>query len=772
MSNPSLTSLRIDNLRGSTTPFKLSFEKGKRLTIIYGENGTGKSTISDAFDLLGNAKVGSLESRGIGQTRKYWPSIGKKNPDVKVTLETSVGSCVASLGTNDVLITNEELRPEVAILRRKQILSLIESEPAKRYLEISRFIDVSGVEASEASLRQLILNKSRAFETVTTRIFENQAAIERIWTQEGCPMPDYIKWAEDEVRRDQSILNARKAFLDRLISEWDVLVKIPLQIHEYTTRIRTAETSLLETKAEQERIIDLIEGDYLDVLDILKAAKTLFEKHPNPTVCPLCGSSEKASTLVDDVNRRLQAQIVYSQLESIRKLTAIKEADFEKEKQRLNDQKIFAVKAAASFELFCQSEAFPSDLENLHFPLPEDFSQWSEWFSIESEKREQWKSASDACVVKMTVIRTLKQALNVLNSNKSEAKRLELLLPRLNQVKELVEGVRKKFTAGVLNAISSRVDFLYEKVHPSEGLSKIGLALDAVKRASLEISAEFEGSRDAPPQAYFSDSHLDTLGLCVFLALEERESPENKILVLDDVLSSVDEPHVDRVIMMIYEVAERFRYCMVMTHYGPWRHKYRWGWLQNGHCQFIELTHWTMRTGITHIHSIPEVERLRSMLSSANPDLQAICAKSGVILEAILDFITLLYECYVPRRLSNNYTLGDLLPAIDSKLRKALRVEQLCKDDEGKVCYAEKRLESSLAELSRIQQVRNVTGCHFNELTFELLDSDSIAFGTEVLNLADTIIDYDTGWPRNGKSGAYWATSDDTRRLYPLRRPS
>jgi hypothetical protein len=316
------------------------------------------------------------------------------------------------------------------------------------------------------------------------------------------------------------------------------------------------------------------------------------------------------------------------------------------------------------------------------------------------------------------------------------------------------------------------VGVLYETVHPGEGLNKISLALDAAKRASLDISAEFASNHDAPPQAYFSDSHLDTLGLCIFLALAERESTGNKILVLDDVLGSVDEPHVDRVIEMIYDIAASFRYCLVTTHYGPWKHKYRWGWLKNGHCQFVELTRWTMQTGISHTRSVPEVDRLRALMSADSPDLQAICAKSGVILEAVLDFLTQLYECNAPRRLGGNYTLGDLLPAIDGKLKKALRVEHLCEDNEGKASYVERRLEPHLTELARIQQIRNVTGCHFNELTFELLDNDAFAFGAEVLKLADALIDHDAGWPKNDKSGSYWATAGETRRLYPLRRPS
>ena len=63
-------------------------------------------------------------------------------------------------------------------------------------------------------------------------------------------------------------------------------------------------------------------------------------------------------------------------------------------------------------------------------------------------------------------------------------------------------------------------------------------------------------------------------------------------------------------------------------------------------------------------------------------------------------------------------------------------------------------------------------GCHFNQLSFELLDSDAINFGTEVLALADALIDHEVGWPKNGKSGSYWATAGETRRLHPYKKPS
>ena len=47
-----------------------------------------------------------------------------------------------------------------------------------------------------------------------------------------------------------------------------------------------------------------------------------------------------------------------------------------------------------------------------------------------------------------------------------------------------------------------------------------------------------------------------------------RDAPDT-ILVLDDVLASVDEPHVDRLVELIYREAKGFRHVLVTTHYRP-----------------------------------------------------------------------------------------------------------------------------------------------------------------------------------------------------------
>jgi hypothetical protein len=157
---------------------------------------------------------------------------------------------------------------------------------------------------------------------------------------------------------------------------------------------------------------------------------------------------------------------------------------------------------------------------------------------------------------------------------------------------------------------------------------------------------------------------------------------------------------------MIYQEAKHFRHRILTTHYRPWKEKFRWGLLKSGQCQFIELAQWSATNGLSLSgSSSSDIVRLRVMLAEVAPDCQLVCAKAGVVLESLLDYLTQLYECRVPRRAGGRYTLGDLLPAIDGKLRQALRVEEQQIDTQtGEICYRVHALAPLLEQLTTIMR--------------------------------------------------------------------
>jgi predicted ATPase len=123
-----LKSLTLTAFRGSATTFRLDFEKNKKLTLIYGENGTGKTTICDAFEFLAKECVSSLENRGMGKgLEKFWPTAGKAASALAVDLETSAAKCSGRIVNKAASITPPDARPRIELLRQQQILQLIQA---------------------------------------------------------------------------------------------------------------------------------------------------------------------------------------------------------------------------------------------------------------------------------------------------------------------------------------------------------------------------------------------------------------------------------------------------------------------------------------------------------------------------------------------------------------------------------------------------------------------------------------------------------------------
>jgi energy-coupling factor transporter ATP-binding protein EcfA2 len=756
---PSLKSLTLTAFRGSAGTFQLDFEKGKKLTLVYGENGTGKTTICDAFEFLAKDNIGSLEGRGLGVgVRKYWRTVGKPASQFAVNLHTSTGQCTGKLSGNMATILSGAAPPLVELLRHRQILEFVETQPAKRYEAIKRFIDIEAFDRSEEALRQQGKILATEKTTAVAAEQENLDALQGFYEAAGSPAGlNPVSWAKQKLAEPTTGLEADIAAIAKLRAAFDVIKAFPEKLDARRAALTTDALAAVDSAAAER-------------LGILTAGQAYLETHPDAGQCPLCESDEKIAGLAQTIKSTLAQLGVLTAANSKRQQAHRALNDAQTAMQRTEADYAKAVTALSTAQSIHQwkagvqvpASAAPTDAAGLPAWLSNNQATADAWADTEAGWRDESKFRGQ-----------LKAATERYQTNAAKVAELAVLIPNMDKALAQCIEERQKFTDTIIGEIAKDVGKLYEKVHPGEGLDKIALELDPARRASLNLGATFEG-HDAPPQAYFSQSHLDTLGLCVFLALAARDRAAETVLILDDVLGSVDEPHVERVIGMIYDVSAGFLHTIVTTHYRPWREKYRWGWLKPGQpCQFVELTGWAIDDGIRLVSSLPEVDRLRTLLEEAPTDVQAVCSKAGVILEAVLDYLTQKYECPVPRRHGAAYTLGDLLPAISSKLRDALRVE--LRDgitDANAPPSSTVELKPMLDELTRIAQARNAFGAHFKAISFELLDTDAIGFAKQVLELVDTLVCPDHGWPSNDKSGSYWRNSGDTRRLHPLKKPS
>jgi recombinational DNA repair ATPase RecF len=767
-----LKSLTLTAFRGSATTFRLDFEKNKKLTLIYGENGTGKTTICDAFEFLAKECVSSLENRGMGKgLEKFWPTAGKAASALAVDLETSAAKCSGRIVNKAASITPPDARPRIELLRQQQILQLIQAQPADRYKEIKRFIDIEAFERSEETLRQLGKSLATEKQDAQTAEQENLAALQGFYETAGKPVGlNAVTWAKQKLAEPTTGLDADIAAISKLRTAFDALKSYPEKLGTHHSAVAAAKAALAEAEQALSAAIATATEGASETLPVLEAGRNYLHAHPQSKECPLCASQENIAGLAAKIDTQLKA---FSALTAANTTKNAHQLVLNNAETALAQTQSDCEKAATVFTTAQTNHQWKANVQVPASAPPTDPATLASWLTANEAIAAAWAGIEAGWRDESKFLTQLKSATERYDTNAARVAELTSLIPKVDDaLKQCVEE-RQKFTDSIITEIAQEVGKLYEKVHPGEGLDKIALQLDPAKRASLTLQADFAG-HDAPPQAYFSQSHLDTLGLCVFLALAARDRAEETVLILDDVLGSVDEPHVERVIGMIYEISTKFQHTIVTTHYRPWREKYRWGWLKPGQaCQFVELTGWGIDDGIRIISSLPEVERLRGLLAESPIDPQAICSKAGVILEAALDYLTQKYECAVPRRHGAAYTLGDLLPAITTKLRDALKVEM--RDgitDATAAPTSTIPLKPILEELARIAQARNAFGAHFKAISFELLDTDAVGFAKHVLLLVDPLIHPEDGWPSNDKSGSYWRNSADSRRLHPLKKPS
>ncbi|MBC2602515.1 hypothetical protein [Puniceicoccus vermicola] len=370
----------------------------------------------------------------------------------------------------------------------------------------------------------------------------------------------------------------------------------------------------------------------------------------------------------------------------------------------------------------------------------------------------------------------VRNAVKRIKDTVKDGKRIEFIIARCEKIKEVLHEERIRHANETLIAISKDFSDLYKAIHPDEKIEKIKLYLHPTKNSSAQFDGELFGKANASPVAYLSESHLDTLGLCLFLALEKRENPENKILCLDDAIASVDEAHMERLYELLLQEAPHFHHVIITSHYQPLRFKFRWGILTKSQVEFLELGQWSLEGGLC-LSKGPdsEVAFLRRYLKEAE-DASTIAAKSGVVLERMLDFLTGIYQCKLPRNpgAEQRWTLDHYKGGLEGekKLMPILRCDHL--DEEGNVSRSvdlAPLLENIFAKL----QFRNAIGCHFKELAGHFDEiGEAIGLGNATLALADAICDENNTLPDSCKDGLSWKNRGEkvTRRLYPLLKPS
>ena len=209
--------------------------------------------------------------------------------------------------------------------------------------------------------------------------------------------------------------------------------------------------------------------------------------------------------------------------------------------------------------------------------------------------------------------------------------------------------------------------------------------------------------------------------MAVFLALRKREeklNPALSLIVLDDILTSVDAPHRERVANFLLSEFVKDHQIKKTTHSRPW---FEWiVQLQNNHgCRdkFVNksILHWALKDGPQVVDLEGDYDFLQKQRSAISHEYLAPVA--GRLLENLLQELRYSLRLAVEARRDDRYTIGDVWPGFISRCRKKIKglwseIEAICTPlGETVVIRNWETHSNELAkELSRVEAMRFIDG--------------------------------------------------------------
>lgn len=619
-------SLEINGIRGIRKIINLDLSSGKSV-LIYGDNGSGKSSIADALEWFYYDKVKHLTSeeidiKGITALRNTFLSDNQdayfdlkysnlkydstKRLFLKKSKLTSEHSN-ASQDFKDYLSTSLK---ENLILRYKDLLRFILFTKGEKLEEISQIIGFSEVSKVKGVFKKAVgeLKKEQKIKDYNNHISIKQRSI--------------MEQIGQSIFDDNQYLNAIKELVAPL--NLSVEIKDESSIDKILELLKKPEDKkAVELQLSYEKIIENLSNFKSSFNNICSSYKLFYEKclqiakdqdklkkiSLEPLLsqgfsilekrlyeedrCPLCLQDKNREELIDELRKRLEELTIVKK----EKQSALDEKDMTqrfvqgaiteihnalKEKSLLLDEnsdlrkKVERLNEIISTALEKLQRTDLSEIEQIS--KPEDFIRLDMTFlqdlisSLADKKAKIITGKKDDLT--FTVYSKIFSAKQFYDEIKSMKKVSEVLTKQQQSMELIYNEFVKKQREGLcafLESISRDMNDLYLFMNTSENVNEIELIpLDEDEEfVGITLQFKFHGKPESPPHKYLSESHLNCLGICLFLASIKAFNKFNRFIVLDDVISSFDTNHRARFARLLVEKFNDYQ-VFLFTHEKDW----------------------------------------------------------------------------------------------------------------------------------------------------------------------------------------------------------
>lgn len=640
--------IEIKNVRGIT---HWKEQLGDENIRILGPNGSGKSSVIQSVEFVLTGDISRLRGSGTqGIPFPEYASHMEAEPD-----EAWVEATFAHEGEQDVAVkrlVSEPNDPEVvkpadlneipgwlddqmaaaslghSILDRDRLLRFVTAPEGKRGDRIDELFGIEDVDEKRKSVKHaerkhrkeeikaLRQEKSQAdqrfFDLFTQGISTRSGALERVnelREEHGAEKLDSLD--EDftegidldvEISVDPLQSEATVSLLEQVADEFKGQQK---QLRNKYDQLQDL-TSELQAAEHLER--------ELETLELVESGLSVFDHYDNQ--CPLCLTDWEDERLLERLEeRRGQAADLKDQKENLESLY-----------DDVNELII----------------GYTDTLESLRDELQEEYPEVAANISEEIEAARAWKSqlnkgpltdlAEESDVLDAVLTSPLESEIQRLQDIatekpklKSATKNVDLLARaddryedlvgrerELEEAKEVQEALgsikqhfldaRSRVLTDAFGDIRKKFEKYYEEMHQDDEAKDFSAILEPTD-TGVKFEPEFYDQGHHHPSAVHSEGHRDSMGLALFLAMSDVGGEAIDILLLDDVVMSIDSGHRSNIANLLAgDISDRYQ-ILLTTHDKTWdRHLH----LTNEFNKQIRFSKCSLEGGPLPVESISE----------------------------------------------------------------------------------------------------------------------------------------------------------------------
>lgn len=736
--------------------------------LIHGDNGTGKSSIERAlrWALLGTEEPSS--EKGLSSEASCRRHILEAEDSPKVIVDIDRNGRIeidsTSLKTDDA---DKSFRIGCCrgnlFLRRLELLEFLNWKPIERFRYLDSFLDVTVVDDA----LQKIAEKDKELGRLVAR---SEQAVQEILTNLISRLPPDLRPSSlhlDDFILAAARLGVRLKLLEGEMASWDELVAAGSQANvlsqgEGLEQTRRNLANATESLSSLEPELASLRGDNLAALDgkrgRLEQAAVLTKLAPllqharehiasnDDTECPLCGQVADRQQLLESIDSRLADLTEYRSILQQISTSARKWREVWKvfvqgshvicracsvaSLPELPESRPAPVGTDLLFDPQLSDEAFRSSLLVIG---PSALLGWCDQIlslagtMVERQiKRLPPATALGELRIFSDVVKAIEQQRGIIEQHQAtlnQAKKRQLFSQRLH---ESMRKARQDVAQDVFDEIGAKVAQYYSAIHPESDECEVTTAPTIeVQRHSggtAFVRGEFASQTVKDPKWIYSDGHLDTVGICIFLALRRYRAKnlnDPKLMVLDDVVLSIDLGHARRLITLLRDEFKDHQ-LLIFTHNGLFA---RWCLGLMPGIKKLDVLGWTLETGPRISDYASSVDRLKEHAEKSSAKEIAMNLMS--LMDEWLSECRFAFALSVPAKLGDEYTLTEIWEPFAKVIRDLAR-------QFGDEALHVAKLVDALQDLPRI---RNMLAAHENEFAQEFPRATIVEIATNAILL-------------------------------------